>query len=1293
MEQFQSMNFDKVYSFIAIPVAVCEKQTGRFVSKNNQFKEVFNSDDESLRSFLENRLHSDSPTIPGESYELLKSIYNTDTYLWLKTQNESHKRFTVSSSLMVQEQKELLVLSFAEHQFNEEQQENFLSNAVTLRSLIDSSFGGAAIYVDDVIIGANETLCEMSGYAYHELMGMNILDLMEPSFRDPMSICSQKGEAYKIECLGLRKDNTTYDIEIQERRISFGRQYVCYIEFIDISERKKAEERVRISEERLRYVFEATNDALWDWNIESKELFFSKRYYTMLGFKPNEFEPSIRDWRKALHPEDQVWFNRDIRNFFEGEMKTYDAEFRLPTKTNEWHWVRGRAKIVERDEQGKPVRLVGSLIDINHRKLMEIKLLEREQTLRSIADNLPSGIIYQLSMDGDGDNRWFNYVSANVKGIYGLTAKEILDDRNKLYDRIVEEDRPMLNKLEQESFEKMESFKTEIRVLDRDDNIRWVSIASAPRKLNNGLIIWDGVEVDITDRKLAEEAVKASEERLRFVFEATNDGIWDWNLDENIIFFSQSAYTMLGYELTDVKLTYEKWVDLLHPDDKEETLDLLHQYITGQVPEYVTEYRLRKKDGEWLWIHARGKIVDYNKEGKAKRIVGTHMDLSAQKKLQSELRDSALFLQTVLDTIPVNVYWKDKRLNYRGCNMSFAKTLGYDNPADIVGKNNDGIYRFSANMQLEADEIDVVTNGVSKVYHEEPFISENGRKNWAHLTKVPLRNSQGEIVGLLGAFSIITERVMSRNAIELEKAYFEELFQSLPEGVILLDPDNRIQRSNREFQRMFQYSEEEVVGKTLDELIVPKHMAGNALKFDRVIKSDVPFHHETIRRTKDGKIIDVSILGSPMTFKGGKLAVYGIYRDITERKRVEYELSEKTREIETQNEEYRAINIELFEAKQRAEESDKLKSAFLANMSHEIRTPMNGILGFSQLLGNPELSQEEFDQYLDIIQRCSNQLLSIIDDLIDISKIESNQIKVFRSSTDINQLLHELYLMFKGKVETKGIELSYSLGLKEGNCIVSTDRGRVLQILTNLLGNAVKFTKEGSIRFGYKRKDAVLEFYVEDTGIGIMPEMGSKIFERFMQYETEIVQQMGGTGLGLAISEAYVKKLGGDIRYESVPHKGSTFYFTIPYLPDATMVQPEGRLTDFGSSEHAALIQNAHILIAEDDDVNFFVLEEMLQEHVVRIHRASTGNHAIQMVKDNPEINLVLMDIKMPEKNGYEATKEIKKFRPELPVIAQTAYAFISDKDKAFASGCDDYISKPISKQELFKVISKYLKE
>lgn len=1293
MEQFQSMGFDEMYSHVALPVAVCEKQTGRFISKNNQFQEVFDSNDESLEDFLKDRLHSDSPKMPLESYELLKSIHHTDTYLWLKTQGETYKRFTVSSSLMATNQQELLILSFAEHQFNEERHENFLSNAITLRSLIDSSFGGAAIYVDDVIIGANETLCKMSGYAYQELMGMDIQDLVEPSFREHMSICAQKGEAYKIECLGLRKDNTTYDIEIQERSISFGHQHVCYIEFIDISERKEAEERVRVSEERMRYVFEATNDALWDWNLESQELFFSNRYYTMLGFKPNEFEPNPKEWQNTLHPEDRVWFNRDVRSFFVGRMETYDAEFRLLTKTNEWHWVRGRAKIVEHNEKGKPVRLVGSLIDINHRKLMEIKLLDREQTLSSIADNLPSGIIYQLSMDGDGENLKFNYISANVESIYGHSAQEILEDPNKLYDRLLGDDRSIVERLEKESFETMTPFKTELRIKDKNQNIRWVSIASAPRKLKNGQIIWDGVEVDITDRKLAEEALKISEERLRFVFDATNDGIWDWNLKDNIIFFSQSAYTMLGYELSDVKLSHDQWIDLLHPEDKEGTLELLHQYIAGQIPEYVTEYRLRKNDGQWLWIHARGKIVDYDKAGKPIRIVGTHMDLSAQKKLQSELRDSALFLQTVLDTIPVNVYWKDEQLNYLGCNMSFAKALGYNSPMDIVGQNDDGIYRFSANVQLQADEIEVIANGVSRVYNEEPFVNEAGEKHWAHLTKVPLRNSQGSIVGLLGAFSLITDRVMARNAIELEKAYFEELFQSLPEGIILLDPDNRIQRSNREFQRMFQYTEDEVVGKRLDELIVPKHMFGNALKFERVINSDMPYRHETIRRTKDGKIIDVSILGSPINFKGGKLAVYGIYRDITERKRVEYELSEKTREIETQNEEYRAINIELFEAKQRAEESDKLKSAFLANMSHEIRTPMNGILGFSQLLGNPQLSKQEFDQYLGIIQRCSNQLLSIIDDLIDISKIESNQIKIFRSATDINQLLHELYLMFKSKVKPKGIELSYTLGLKDGKCMVSTDRGRVLQILTNLIGNALKFTKEGSIRFGYVKKDSVLEFYVEDTGIGIVPEMGSKIFERFMQYETDMVQQMGGTGLGLAISEAYVKKLGGEIWYESVPNKGSTFYFTIPYLPDETILQMPEKLADFGNGNELPLIQNAHILIAEDDDVNFFVLEEMLQDHVAHIYRAATGNQAVQQVRDNPEINLVLMDIKMPEKNGYEATKEIKEIKPHLPVIAQTAYAFISDKDKAFKSGCDDYISKPISKQELFKIISKHLKE
>lgn len=790
-------------------------------------------------------------------------------------------------------------------------------------------------------------------------------------------------------------------------------------------------------------------------------------------------------------------------------------------------------------------------------------------------------------------------------------------------------------------------------------------------------------------RKESEKALIKSEERFRYVIQATNDGVWDWNIKAGKMFFSDNYYTMLGYNRDDFDETYQGWVSLLNPNDKEYTLVHVEKYLKGESADFNTEYRLKAKDGSWRWIHARGKVVEHDKNMKPLRIVGTHIDITERKQLQDEFYDSIHFLQVVLDTIPVRLFWKDSNLKYLGCNTSFANDAGFSKPSEIIGKTDEDLGWSEQATIRQSDDLSILKTGMPKLNFDEQFTSLDGAKRWIRVNKVPLRSSKGKIIGVLGTYDDITETIHARNEIELERAYFEQLFESSPEGIVLIDSEDRIVRCNREFQRMFKYDNHEIIGKTVNLLILPEDLKNEGLKFSSVVTDGEPFQVETIRVRKDGSPMNVSILGSPIYFQGGKIAVYGIYRDITERKQVEIELAQKSNEIEAQNEEYRVINEELYVAKQKAEESDKLKSAFLANMSHEIRTPMNGILGFSQLLTKPNIPEVDVNQYVDIIQSCGNQLLCIINDLIDISKIESNQITILTSNTNINQIMYEQYLLFKDKSQQQGLDLSFTTDLPDNRSTIVTDNARVNQILTNLIGNAVKFTKQGYIKFGYKYRPNELEFFVQDTGVGIPFEMGSDIFERFSQVETAVSQQAGGTGLGLAISKAYVNKLGGQIWFDSTPAEGSTFYFTIPYRPSDEVAQMERVRIE----EHAKLIPSGtNVLVAEDDDANFFFVHEMLSEYIVNIQRAVNGDEAVELVRGNPNFDIVLMDIKMPGKDGFEATREIKGIRKDLPIIAQTAYAFSTDKDKALAAGCDDYIAKPIDRLKLVSLMAKHLK-
>jgi PAS domain S-box-containing protein len=380
---------------------------------------------------------------------------------------------------------------------------------------------------------------------------------------------------------------------------------------------------------------------------------------------------------------------------------------------------------------------------------------------------------------------------------------------------------------------------------------------------------------------------------------------------------------------------------------------------------------------------------------------------------------------------------------------------------------------------------------------------------------------------------------------------------------------------------------------------------------------------------------------------------------------------------------------ELLIAKDKAEESDRLKSAFLANMSHEIRTPMNGILGFASLLQEPDLTGTEQKQYLGIIEKSGIRMLKIINDIIDISKIESGQMHILITKTEINDQIEDIYNFFKPEAEQKGIKLLLRKTLPGQKAIVETDKEKVFAILTNLVKNAIKYTPDGFIEFGYHLKDEFIEYFVKDTGIGIPMDRQNAIFERFIQADIHDVRAFQGAGLGLSISSAYVEMLGGKMWLESKPGLGSTFYFTIPFNTHAETGTPK-RESVLAETE-PTYINNLKILIVEDDEPSDLLITMAIRKISKDHLHAKSGYEAIETCRNNPDIDLVLMDIKMPEMDGLEATRQIRQFRKDLVIIAQTAYALVGDKEKAVEAGCNDYISKPISPVLLKKMIKTHM--
>jgi PAS domain S-box-containing protein len=475
-----------------------------------------------------------------------------------------------------------------------------------------------------------------------------------------------------------------------------------------------------------------------------------------------------------------------------------------------------------------------------------------------------------------------------------------------------------------------------------------------------------------------------------------------------------------------------------------------------------------------------------------------------------------------------------------------------------------------------------------------------------------------------------------------------------------------------------------MLGYTREELlkISPYHIEKKVTKEDvkkriEELKFKGFSEFETIFNHKNGTEIVVEIKAKAINYNN-KHAIMNIVRDISERKQAE---------------------IALINAKEKAEESDRLKSAFLANMSHEIRTPMNGILGFAELLKEPTLTSDEQLDFIQTIQQSGARMLNTINNIVDVSKIESGLIDLDIKATNINEKMEFAYKFFKPEVEKKDLQFIFKCGLSASRSEIKTDAEKVSAILINLIKNSIKFTFEGSIEYGYVLKSISepgsteqnrreeLEFYVKDTGVGIPSDQTELIFERFRQGSEAHNRKYEGSGLGLSICRSYLEMLGGRIWVESKAGSGSTFYFTIPYNSASEEITRVIESVSEGHKDNQ--LKNLKTLIVEDDEISYSLLKRIVQKVSKEILYAATGIEAIEICKKNPDIDLVLMDIRMPKMNGLEATRRIRQFNKSLIIIAQTAYGLSSDCEKAIEAGCNDYIAKPINRTLLFEIIKK----
>lgn len=528
-----------------------------------------------------------------------------------------------------------------------------------------------------------------------------------------------------------------------------------------------------------------------------------------------------------------------------------------------------------------------------------------------------------------------------------------------------------------------------------------------------------------------------------------------------------------------------------------------------------------------------------------------------------------------------------------------------------------------------------------------------------------------EIASLADSFNQMRESIQqTQKALEDSKRLTEAIVATVPSGLLVFDSNGKIMSVNNSFCNNFNLVQNLLLNQNIEPMIeqlkVTEECRNHILTREPMTDVECSYSNPI----KGLRIMNLTLYAIKLT-DGESLL---IIEDITERK---------------QNEQ------ELIKAKEKAEESDRLKSAFLSNMSHEIRTPMNGILGFAELLKEPGLTGEEQQEYIRIIEKSGARMLNIINDIVDISKIEANLMNVNIKDCNINDKIEFIYIFFKPQVEEKGMQLLFKNTLPAKEAIIRTDNEKVYSILTNLVKNAIKYSKVGTIEFGYIKRGENLEFYVKDTGIGIPKNRQSAIFERFIQADISDKMAHQGAGLGLSITKAYVEMLGGKIWVESEEGIGSTFYFTLPYnsVPEEKKVVGKVVPAQDEKNQINPEVSGLKILIAEDDEASEVLITIDVGKFGKEILKARNGFEAVEVCRNNPDTDLILMDIQMPVMNGYDATRQIRQFNKDVVIIAQTAFGLSGDREKVIEAGCNDYISKPVNKNELLALIQKYFKK
>jgi PAS domain S-box-containing protein len=973
--------------------------------------------------------------------------------------------------------------------------------------------------------------------------------------------------------------------------------------------------------------------------------------------------------------------------------------------------------------------------DISERKQMEEEVIKSQLLLSSIIECQKDIIIFSI----DKDYRYLHFNNAHLDAMKNAYNKDIRVGMNIL-DCITSEDDRIVAKNNYDRALAGESHSN-IGIFGDSNPSYYESFFNPIRNDNNEIIGATGLARDITERKHSEELLENQKDALEmlssFAIELSNLTS-DYNLEsliaKRIKEMTRAEVAIFSDYNSENRTTTTKHIEM-ESGLLEKIVNLLGKQIKD-IHSVVSDENYRIITAEMIGIRETLHEASF---GAIPRSVGAAIQallkvdriIGLAYIVEGKLYGTSILLmgkgqpdppkdilESFINLAAVSLRRKKAEKNLLESEEKFKAIFQHSNDAIVLYHKNSfidcnpqALKLFKIQTKEEFIKVHpsvlsppVQTDGKSSFEASEEYISTAYREGYCRFDWIH-RRSDGEDFNadvILSAFDYGGERILQgtirditrRKHAELAlikaKEFAEEselsyrmLFGSINDAVIVTrindDRSFKFLNVNDIACKMYGYTHEEFLTKTPNDIISENSKKNLQERVNKILNNKYAIY-EIEHVTKYGKTFPVEISTRITEFRNNTI-FHSVIRDISERKQAEQLVKESNKELTL-------INTELIKAKEKAEESDRLKSTFLTNMSHEIRTPMNGIIGFTELLKEPHLTIDEQQDFIQTIQISGARMLNTINSIIDMSKIDSGLIGVEIKETNFNEKIEFTYKFFKPEVEKKGLQFLVKKGLPTKEAIIKTDNEKVYGVLTNLVRNAIKFTYEGSIEFGYMKKGEYLELYVKDTGIGIPKNQQEIVFERFRQGSESHSRGYEGSGLGLSISKSYVDMLGGKIWVESEEGLGSTFYFTIPYNP---VSEETNTIENDGFTENKKVqIKKLKILIVEDDEISYSLLSRVVQKISNEVLHVITGVQAVETCRNNPDIDLVLMDIRMPMMNGLEATQQIRQFNKDVIIIAQTAYGFSGDSEKAREAGCNDNITKPINRTLLYELINKH---